>query len=299
MAERKRMTTRFKELFEQKQFFVMAGGMNPIGAKMAEVLGYEVFYMSGGNTSAHQLGWPDSGSSMRDMVDNARKIVLTVNIPVFSDADTGYGDAVNTYRTVREYIQAGIAGCHIEDQTFPPKSGPRRRCISIQEMVGKLKAAMDAKMEFDPDFVIMARCDFGGIPGATFEEIIERCLAYKEEAKVDVVCPNDLKTWDEIQEAIRRIPGPVVPLIPSSIRPYPSLEEQRAAGAAAAWFPALTTMAGLQANWDFLNDFRERGTRVIDEFLQRAAQSPWGVASNGSILGARHIQDMEDRYISG
>jgi methylisocitrate lyase len=231
------------------------------------------------------------------MVDNARKIVLTVNIPVFSDADTGYGDAVSTYRTVREYIHAGIAGCHIEDQTFPPKSGPRRRCISIQEMVGKLKAAMDAKMELDPDFVIMARCDFGGVPGATFAEIIERCLAYKEEARVDVVCPNDLKTWDEIQEAIRRIPGPVVPLIPNSIRPYPSLEEQRAAGAAAAWFPALTTMAGLQANWDFLNDFKERGTRVLDEFLQRAAQSTWGVASNGSILGARHIQDMEDTYI--
>jgi 2-methylisocitrate lyase-like PEP mutase family enzyme len=234
---------------------------------------------------------------MRDMVDNARKIVLTANIPVFSDADTGYGDAVNTYRTVREYIQAGIAGCHIEDQTFPPKSGPRRRCISIQEMVGKLKAAMDAKMELAPDFVIMARCDFGGVPGATFAEIIERCLAYKEEARVDVVCPNDLHTWDEIREAIQRIPGPVVPLIPASIRPYPSLEAQRVAGAAAAWFPALTTMAGLQANWDFLNDFKERGTRVIDEFLQGAAQSTWGVASNGSILGARQIQAMEDRYI--
>ena len=118
-------------------------------------------------------------------------------------------------------IHAGIAGCHIEDQTFPPKSGARRRCISTQEMVGKLKAAMDAKMELDPDFVIMARCDFGGVPGATFAEIIERCLAYKEEARVDVVCPNDLKSWDEIQEALLRIPGPVVPLIPASIRPYP------------------------------------------------------------------------------
>ncbi len=83
MAERQRMTTRFKELFAQQKFFVMAGGMNPMGAKMAEVLGSEVFYMSGGNTSAHQLGWPDSGSSMRDMVDNARKIVLTVNIGKF------------------------------------------------------------------------------------------------------------------------------------------------------------------------------------------------------------------------
>ena len=65
--------------------------LNPIGAKMAEALGYDAFYMSGGNTSAHQLGWPDSGTSMRDMVDNARKIVLTAEIPVFADADTGYG----------------------------------------------------------------------------------------------------------------------------------------------------------------------------------------------------------------
>ena len=154
-------------------------------------------------------------------------------------------------------------------------------------------------MECDPDFVIMARCDFGGVPGATFEEIIARCLAYKEEAKVDVVCPNDLKTWDEIQAAIRRIPGPVVPLIPASIQPYPTLEQQREAGAAAAWFPALTTMAGLQANWDFLNDFQARGTRVIDELRARAAQSPWGVASNASMLGARRIQDMEDRYLPG
>src|SRR6266568_5289244 len=297
MAERKRMTTRFKELFEQQKFFVMAGGMNPIGARMAEVLGYEVFYMSGGNTAAHQLGWPDSGSSMRDMVDNARKIVLTVNIPVFSDADTGYGDAVNTYRTVREYIQAGIAGCHIEDQTFPPKSGPRRRCISIQEMVGKLKAAMDAKMEFDPDFVIMARCDFGGVPGASFAEIIERCQAYKAEAQVDVICPNGLRTWEEIREAIRLIPGPVVPLIPAHLSPYPSLQEQQTAGAAAAWFPALTTMAGLQANWDFLSDFKARGTRALDAFRAQAAQSPWGVASNSRILEEQRLRAMEDTYL--
>ena len=275
----------------------MAGGINPMGAKMAEVLGYEVFYMSGGNTSAQQLGWSDTGNSMRDMVDNARKIVLTVNIPVFADADTGYGDAVNTYYTIREYIQAGIAGCHIEDQSFPPKFGPRRRCISIEEMVGKLKAAMDAKMELDPDFVIMARCDLGGVPGATFEQIMERCLVYKEEAKVDVVCATELNTWDDIQTAIRRIPGPVVPLIPTSIRPCPSLELQRTAGAAAAWYPSLTTMAGLQANWDFLNDFKVRGTGVIDELQKKSAQSAWGVASNARILGTSRIEKMEEKYL--
>jgi 2-methylisocitrate lyase-like PEP mutase family enzyme len=109
------MTTRFKELFEQKQFFVMAGGMNPIGAKMAEVLGYEVFYMSGGNTSAHQLGWPDSGSSMRDMVDNARKIVLTVHIPVFADADQ---DTASLPQLAVPYRPAvgGENGTHIDSK---------------------------------------------------------------------------------------------------------------------------------------------------------------------------------------
>ena len=127
-------------------------------------------------------------------------------------------------------------------------------------MVGKLRAAMDAKQALDPDFVIMARCDLGGVPGATFAEIIERCQAYNAEAQVDVVCPNGLRTWEEIREAIRLIPGPVVPLIPAHLSPYPSLQAQQDAGAAAAWFPALTTMAGLQANWDFLSDFQQRGT---------------------------------------
>src|SRR3979490_3178761 len=111
-------------------------------------------------------------------------------------------------------MRAGPRGPQFKDQTSPPKSGPRRRCISIKEMVGKLRAAMDAKQALDPDFVIMARCDLGGVPGASFTEIIERCQAYKAEAQVDVICPNGLRTWEEIQEAIRLIPGPVAPPIP-------------------------------------------------------------------------------------
>src|SRR6516162_9844785 len=214
MPERQRMTTRLKTLFQRPELFVLAGGINPIGAKMAEALGYDTFYMSGGNTSAHQLGWPDSGTSMRDMVDNARKIVLTVQIPVFADADTGYGDAISTHYTVREYIQAGIAGAHIEDQTFPPKSGSRRRCISIPEMVGKLRAAMDAKQALDPDFVIMARCDLGGVPGASFAEIIERCQAYKAEAQVDVVCPNGFAPGKKFKRRSASFPGRSSPSFP-------------------------------------------------------------------------------------
>ena len=296
MPENNRMTTRLKELFERPEIFVLAGGMNAMGAKIAEVAGFEAFYMSGGNTSAQLMGWTEGGTSMRDMVDNAKRIVNTVDIPVFCDMDTGYGDAITVYDTVKEYIRAGIAGAHLEDQTYPPKSGPRRRCVSIEEMVGKLRAAMDAKMELDPDFVIVARCDFGGVPGSTFEGVMERCLAYKDQSGADVVCPA-VQSWEENKEAIRRIPGPVLPLFTHNSQTNPSLEELQEAGAAAAWYPALTTMAGLQASWDLLHDFRERGTGAIDDFLAVAAQSRWGIASNGGILGAQRIRDMEDKYL--
>ena len=296
MPETRRMTTRLKELFERPEIFVLAGGMNAMGAKMAEMAGYEAFYMSGGNTSAQLMGQTEGGTSMRDMVDNARRIVNTVDIPVFCDMDTGYGDAIQVYDTVKEYIRAGIAGAHLEDQTYPPKSGPRRRCVSIEEMVGKLRAAMDAKMEFDPDFIIVARCDYRGVPGSTFEGVMERCLAYKAQSDVDVVCPA-VQSWEENLEAIRRIPGPVLPLFTHGSETHPTLQELQDAGAAAAWYPALTTMTGLQASWDFLHDFRERGTEAIDEFLARAGRSRWGVASNGNILGAQRIREMEDKYL--
>ncbi len=296
MPNNKRATTRLKELFERPEIFVLAGGMNPMGAKMAEVLGFEAFYMSGGNTSAHVYGWADSGTSMRDMLDNARRITATVDIPVFADMDTGYGDAVSVYRTVKEYIKAGVAGTHLEDQVFPPKSGPRRRWVTVEEMVGKLRAAMDAKMELDPDFVIVARCDYGGVPGATFEGVMERCLAYKRETDVDVVCPA-VQSWEENKEAIRRIPGPVLPLFTHGTETHPTLEELQEAGAAAAWYPALTSMAGLQASWDLLNEFKERGTQAIDEFLESASRSRWGMASNGAILGAQQMQELEDKYL--
>ena len=296
MPEQQRMTTRLKELFERPEIFVLAGGMNAMGARMAEVLGFEAFYMSGGNTSAQVMGLTEGGTSMRDMVDNARKIVNTIDIPAFVDMDTGYGDAIQVYETVKEYIRAGIAGTHLEDQTYPPKSGSRRRCVSIEEMVGKLRAAMDAKMEYDPDFVIVARCDYAGVPGATFEDVMERCLAYKAETNVDVVCPA-VASWEDNKEAIRRIPGPVLPLFTHGSQTHPTLEELQEAGAAAAWYPALTTMAGLQASWDFLSDFQDRGTAAIDDFLAAAAQSKWGVATNGGILGADRIRAMEDKYL--
>ena len=300
MAERQRKTTRLKELFARPEIFVRAGGTNPLQAQLADMVGFEAFYMSGGNTSAHLIGWPDVGvTTMREMVDNARRIALAVDIPVFSDADTGYGNAVQVYRTVQEFIAAGVAGIHIEDQESPKKSGSMagRRCISVEEMIGKLCAAMDAKMAMDPDFVICARCDFRGAEGGSFEGTIERCLAYKREAGVDVVFPEGLQSWEEITEACRRLPGPVLPLIHPVVQPHPTLEDQQAAGCAAAFYPGLTTMAALQASWEFLQDFKEHGTAALDDFRARAAASRWGAIDNNRLTDLRRIREMEEKYL--
>ena len=89
----------------------------------------------------------------------------------------------------------------------------------------------------------------------------------------------------------------MLPLFTHGSQTHPTLEELQEAGAAAAWYPSLTTMAGLQASWDFLHDFKERGTGAIDDFLASAAQSNWGVATNGGILGAQRIREMEDKYL--
>src|SRR5205807_9924842 len=120
---------------------------------------------------------------------------------------------------------------------------------------------------------------------------------YKAGDDVDVNCPNGSRTWAELHEAGRLIPRAVVPLIPAHLSPYPSLQAQQDAGAAAAWFPALTTRAGLQANWDFLSDFRQRGTLAVDTLRAQAAQSPWGVASNGGILDESRLRTMEEKYL--
>jgi len=125
---------------------------------------------------------------------------------------------------------------------------------------------------------------------------MERCLAYKSETNVAVVCPN-VPDWEENKEAIMRIPGPVLPLFNRGSQTHPTLAELQEAGAAAAWYPGLTAAAALQASWDFLNDFKERGTGSIDDFLVRAAQRKWGVVSNSSILGAQGIRDMEEKYL--
>src|SRR5918992_1390548 len=208
-----KLTTRFRELLKRPELLVMSGGFSPLHARISEVLGYEAFFMSGSQVAAYVYGYPDVGLlGLNEMVESVRRIANVTDIPVFADADTGYGNAVNVHYTVKEYIRAGAAGLHIEDQESPKKSGTLagRRLISREEAVGKFKAAVAAKKELDSDFVICARCDSIGSEGGSFEDAIERSVAYVKEAGGVAIWGDNLNKREEIEETSQRIPVPVI-----------------------------------------------------------------------------------------
>ena len=130
------------------------------------------------------------------MVQNARYIASAVSVPVIADADTGYGNAINVWRTVREYESAGVAAIHIEDQVFPKRCGffAGKQVIPQEEMVGKLRATLDARS--DPNFVIIARCDAYAVNG--WEDTVARCRAYMDTG-ADMVFVDGIRTEDDLK----------------------------------------------------------------------------------------------------
>src|SRR3954468_1227774 len=203
-----------RALLNRPELLVMPGGFSPLLAHMCELVGFEAFFVAGSQTSAFLYGVPDVGiMGLRDMVEHARHIAARTNIPILVDSDTGYGNAVSVHFAVQEYVRAGAGGVHIEDQESPKKSGTGagRRCISVEEAVGKYQAAVAARDELDPDFVICARCDVVGSESGNFDDAVERCIAYVERGGADMIWINTLQSREQIAEACRRIPGPVLP----------------------------------------------------------------------------------------
>jgi 2-methylisocitrate lyase-like PEP mutase family enzyme len=296
-----KITTRFRELLKRPELLVMSGGFSPLHARMSEVLGYEAFFMSGSQVAAYIYGLPDVGLiGFPEMLEAARRLASGCAMPIFADADTGYGNAVNVHRTVQEYIRAGVAGLHIEDQEAPKKSGTQagRRLVSLEEAVGKYKAAVAAKNDLDPDFVICARCDSIGAEGGSFEDAVERSVAYVRDAGVDAIWVNTLQARGEIEEACRRIPAPVIAPYYGP-PPSPTFEEFQKLGAAAVLYPSLTTANGLQATWDLMHEFKERGPVVLEEWNKRAQAGRWGMVprTGEPLLAVDKIKKLEEEFI--
>jgi len=195
-----RTTTKLRQMLNSDGMIVAPFIMNALHAKIAEAVGFEAVYMTGAGTAAEK-GFPDVGLlTMTEMVTNAKYIANAVNIPVVCDADTGYGNALNVQRTVREYEAAGVAGIHIEDQLFPKKCGffEGKQVVPLEEHVQKIRAALDART--DPDFVIIARCDAYAVTG--WEDTVRRCRAYRD-AGADMVFVDGIKTMDDLTNYAR------------------------------------------------------------------------------------------------
>ena len=179
-------------------------------AMIAEGQGAQAVYMTGHGTSA-QIGLPDVGlTSMAEMVANLGYITEGVDVPVIADADTGYGNAINVQRTVREYENAGAAAMHIEDQVFPKRCGffEGKQCVPMEEHVQKIRAALDARSE--PNLVIIARTDAVAPNG--WDDAIRRAEAYRS-AGADLVFVDGIKTVDDMDTYTTRLVEQGVPCL--------------------------------------------------------------------------------------
>ena len=261
---------RLRELLAREEILIVPGAYDALIARMIEKVGFDAVYMTGGGTVNALTGLPDSGLlTLTEMVMNARYMAQTTSIPIISDADTGYGNAVNVMRTVWEFEQAGVAGIHMEDQVAPKRCGhlEGKEVVSTEEMVGKIRAACAARKE--PDFVIIARIDARAVLG--FDEAVRRARVYRE-AGADVLFPEALESEEEFREFAKGVEGPLLAnMTEFGKSPYLTAQQFEAMGYKIVIFPVSTLRVALRAVLDFLTNLKERGTQkdLIDQMLTR------------------------------
>lgn len=198
----------FRAAVQTERPLQIAGAINAFAARMAEATGFRALYLSGGGVAANSLGVPDLGiSSMEDVLIDVRRITDASSLPLLVDADTGWGGAFNIARTVRSFIKAGAAGLHIEDQVQSKRCGhrPGKEIVSKQEMVDRVKAAVDART--DDQFVVMARTDALAVEG--IESAIDRAVACVE-AGADMIFPEAMTSLDMYTRFRKAVPVPIL-----------------------------------------------------------------------------------------
>jgi len=196
--------TQFRQAVVDEKPLQVIGAINAYTARMAEATGFKALYLSGGGVAANSLGMPDLGiSTMEDVLIDARRITDVTTLPLLVDIDVGWGGAFNIARTIRQFEKAGVAAVHMEDQVGTKRCGhrPGKEVVSKDEMVDRVKAAVDART--DEGFVIMARTDALAIEG--IDAAIERAVAYVE-AGADMIFPEamtDLAMYDRFKKAVK------------------------------------------------------------------------------------------------
>ncbi|MBS0485938.1 MAG: methylisocitrate lyase, partial [Proteobacteria bacterium] len=200
--------TRFRSALAAESPLQVVGTITAYAGLMAKRVGYRALYLSGGGVAANSLGMPDLGiSTMEDVLTDARRIVEATQLPLLVDIDTGWGGAFNIGRTIRNFERIGVAAVHMEDQVGQKRCGhrPGKEVVPKEEMVDRVKAAVDAKT--DRDFVLMARTDAAAVEG--IDRAIERAVAYVE-AGADMIFPEAMKTLDDYRRFKAAVKVPIL-----------------------------------------------------------------------------------------
>lgn len=253
-----------------KHPIAIPGVFNALVAKMAERLGHDAVYLSGGALSA-SFGVPDVGLlTLSEFVNEARTIARATSLPLLCDADTGFGEALNVERTVQLFEEAGAAGIHLEDQELPKRCGhlSGKSVVSAEAMVAKLRAAVAGRR--DPDFVIIARTDARGVYG--FDEAVRRANLYLQ-AGADTIFPEALENADEFAAFAKAVRAPLLANNTEFGRtPNLDVATFAALGYRMVLFPLTAYRAALKSARDTLADIKALGHQRerIPQMLTRA-----------------------------
>ena len=278
-----------RDRLAQPSILVAPGAVDALTARLVEQAGFEAVYLTGAGFANAAFALPDLGfPTLTEVVQHTQRIVDAVNIPVLVDADTGYGNALNVIRAVRELERAGAAGIQLEDQVNPKRCGhfEGKEVVSIGEMVGKIAAAVDTRR--DANVVIVARTDARAVEG--LQSAIERACAYAE-AGADAIFVEAPRSVDELRALPRSIAAPLVAnMVEGGQTPLVPAAELESIGYKVVIFANALLRVAAKAIQDALTTLRESGTTepLLSDMLS------W--QTRQALVELDKFQSLERRY---
>ncbi len=282
-------TTLFRKLMLDKEIFVIPGCHDALSAKIVELVGFKAVTMGGYAASAASLAKPDvSLLTLTEYVNIARNIVQAVDLPLFVDGDTGHGNVTNVGRTVRVFENAGVAALFIEDQVFPKRCGHMegKQIIPTAEMVAKVKAAVDARV--DEDLVIMARTDAIAVYGV--DDAIERANLYRE-AGADLIFVEAPRSVEEMRRINTNVDAPTLAIqLEGGKTPLLTTKDLQEIGFSVVVYPNATVYATAWALKELWETLKKEGT--TRSFTDRMI----GFDDFNTLVGLDKIRELESFY---
>jgi len=278
---------RLQQLLDRKGIIVMPGCYDALTAKMIEREGLDVGFMSGFCVSSTKLGMPDTGLiSFSEMAEQVRNICNVTSIPIIFDGDTGYGNAVNVYRTVRGFADAGAAAVMIEDQKWPKKCGHTKGkdVVDVEEANSRIKAAVDASKMNNKDILVMARTD--AIATRGLNDAIKRMQTFSE-LGADILFVEAIKSKEDMKTVIKEVPGHhMINLIEDGETPLLEMNELEDIGFKIAVFPLTLMSSSVKIMQHCLQNMKNK---IYNKDVSKFSDLR-------DIVGFNEYYDIEDKY---